>query len=189
MNPKYELLTPPETYPVTAAEFEAAIRQATGESNVTNTFSIAAATVVVESYLGFRLIRQKWKITFDTQPAHFEFPPLRITEISAVVTIAADGAETTEDSAIYTTEIGRNAAVWLNTGEKWTESERLHRKFRIEFWQGYTNAAAIPNYLREAVKAAVIKIATAHYLGECDTYDCMYEKAKTMLSGFKEWCI
>ena len=145
------LITPPTLEPVSLAEVKAHLKIDTADEDSLLESLIAAARARAEWHSGRAFVTQSWCLKLDAWPqdgiAEIPLPPLR--SVSEIAVTDRNGVRTVLDPARYyvdtASEPGR---VVFDEPQR---NLRAHDCLEIAFTDGYGDAAAVPEPVREAI--------------------------------------
>lgn len=115
---------------------------------------IKAARETAEAQTSRKFLTQTWRAAFDCYPCRVDFPFGQLQAVDAVRVIQADGTADIQDTDRYTVTTGDNGILWKRTdnGTDWTETERKHRFFEIDFTVGWADPDSIPEEIINGIK-------------------------------------
>lgn len=154
-----ELVTPPETEPVTLAEMKAHARIDTDADDALVTTLITAARQWAEQTTRRAFIAQTWRLWLDAIPEGnvVTLPRSPLASVASVTTFDDDDAGTVFAAENYfadnASEPGRLA---LRSGADWPVPGRAVNGFMIEYTAGYgEDADDVPEPVRLAIRQLV----------------------------------
>lgn len=154
----------PATEPVTLAEARVHLRVDGTDEDALIAGWITAARGEVEDATGRALLPQDWELRLPAFPSYgcsIELPRAPLIAILSVVTVAADGAETTLDAAAYQAEApsgptAQPARLWPAAGAGWpTTASGVRGAVRVRYRAGYPSLSLVPGPLKSATLLAL----------------------------------
>lgn len=157
-----KIITQPTTEPITLAELrlQLGIMDATAtDRDAVLTANIIAARIWAEWFTQRAFITQSWGYYADAFPgittgkAFTDAIDLRLDlqSITTVKYIAEDGTLTTLDSANYQVDLV-SSRVLPGHNMTWPTTRAVPNAVQISYVSGYTNAAAVPEDIKKALK-------------------------------------
>jgi uncharacterized phiE125 gp8 family phage protein len=155
-----QLLTPPQTEPVSLAEAKAHLKVDTSDEDALIATLITAARARAEWHTGRAFITQHWRHYFDVWPlsdsAELLLPPL--ISVEDVTVTDANGTRTVLDPSSYRVDTASTPGrVIFATRPK---SLRTRDCLEITFTAGYGEASAVPAAIKAAILAVIADLYT-----------------------------
>lgn len=155
-----QLLTPPETEPVSVAEAKAHLKVDTSDEDALIETLITAARARAEWHTGRAFITQHWRYYVDVWPvggvAELSLPPL--ISVEDVTVTDASGARTVLDPSAYRVDAASVPGRVIFASRP--RSLRSRDCLEITFTAGYGDASAVPAAVKQAILAIVADLHT-----------------------------
>ena len=146
-----KLITAPVTEPLTLAEAKAHLRITSSAEDALVTSLIIAARELCESETGRALLPQTWELTRDDFSDEMFLQHVPVASIVSIKYTDVNGAEQTLAGTEYVLDASSNvqARVVLAVDKSWPSVYGGINNVRIRYVAGYTNAAAVPQSLKQ----------------------------------------
>ena len=145
------LISPPAAEPVTLSELKAHLRITSDDEDALITGMLVAAVRAVEARASLALMPQQWRLTIDAAPEDTLFLPLSpVSALDSVTVIDGEGEAQTVADSLYDFVPGAGARI--RPAGPWPMPVPRLGGVRIDFTAGYSDADAVPEPLKQAVK-------------------------------------
>lgn len=170
-----ELVTAPAEPPVTRAMVKAHLKVDYTDADDLLDLYIAAETAFAEDFTGRALMSQTWDYYQDAFPAEDEpqfirLPLGKVTAVSAVYYLDADGAEQTLDTADYDVDLASvPARIHLSANGSWPTTYDGVNGVRVRFTAGQEDTGvspATPDVLKDIQLAIMLRVQADYDGGE-----------------------
>lgn len=149
-------IAPPAEEPLDIDAAKAHLRIDHVDEDVLIAALIAAARENVEAHLQRVLISQSWELICDNFPWAFALPLGKVTSVTSIKYLDADGVEQTVDAGVYETDLDRvPARIAPKNGKTWPSPGPFLNAVRVRYVVGEANAQAVPASIRQAMKLIV----------------------------------
>lgn len=164
-----KLITAPTTYPVDLATAKLHCRVDASDEDTLLTALITAATEMAEQKTGRALMTQTWELTLDAFPTSIKLTRVPVQTITSVKYRDTAGVLQTLSGAAYTLAQDDFGFSKISTayGTTWPTTQVRDDAVVVEFVAGYTNAAAVPNSIKQWI---LLMISTMYTNRETESY-------------------
>lgn len=152
------LLTPPVSEPLTLAEIKQWLRIEGAEEDALVSALLATARATIERETRRCLMPQGWRLTLDCWPAEgiVSLPLMPVQTVTAIRVVTAEGVVTVPPSAYRVDLMRETPRIWL-TGLM-PQPGVGGAGIEIDITCGYTNAAAVPEPLKHALRMLTARL-------------------------------
>lgn len=160
-----KLIQPPDSEPLTAAEFKSHHRISTSEDDTLIDTIIKNARQYFENETGIKIIEQTWRYSLDCFLPIIMLPFTPVREISSIQYIDTQGTLTTLSTDLYQYDIDSEPArIMPAYGEVWpiTRTETFNA-VKIEYVVGHTASGSPPDTVEELIEQAILLIGGDMY--------------------------
>lgn len=170
-----QLVTAPSEPPVTRDMVKAHLRVEHDDDDDLIDLYIAAETSYAEDFTGRAFVTQTWDYFQDAfpgecEPQIIELPLGKVTSVSAVYYLDADGAEQTLDAGIYDTDLAsERARISLTDGASWPSTYDGLNGVRVRFTAGTEDTGvspATPDVMKDIQLAIMLRVQADYDGGE-----------------------
>lgn len=147
------LVTAPVEYPITLEEAKEHLRVDTNDFDAEIQSKIELATQEVENATGYKLISQTWTYNLDQLYNIIKIPYYPLTSVSSISYKDDNNATQTLSSALYVVDTkAKPGKVTQAYNQTYPTTYSISNAVTITFVCGYSNATAVPERFKQAIK-------------------------------------